>query len=283
MVMNWKDAQGEPVLVGWKQSLNQERQDYKQAKMSKDQLAVTEERIIRELSQRIRKEIGVKDKFFQLGDVIKRKLAQCLGHTLLFYILGNSVGLSAKAIDVEELFTGEPAQDPGHVANIVRLASGGTTIVDLALGLKISKSFKLEDEFAKVDNYWELNNKLNPLGIHRRIQILDRDGLIAIIFSNRGNDYTRLDEHKKAISAFNKAIELDPKLSDAYSNRAGVLLKLGQYSKAISDCAKAIKLDPKNTVAYCNRGGVYVKLDEVSKALSDLNKAIELNPKYAKA
>ena len=45
-------------------------------------------------------------------------------------------------------------------------------MVDLQFRFTLSKPFKLEEEFAEVGNYWELKEKENPLGIHRRIQVL---------------------------------------------------------------------------------------------------------------
>jgi tetratricopeptide (TPR) repeat protein len=285
MVMGWKDTQGEPVLVAWKKSLNQARQDYKEAKISKAQLAKVEENIVKELSQRIRKEISFdfSEKFFDLVDVIKHKQAQCLGYSQLVYIVGNSVGLSVQAIEVVELMTGLLPPEAGHIASIVSLTDGRTMMVDLVASGFISKPFIIEEEFAKIGNYWELKDKTNPLGIHRRIQILDRNGLIADIYSNRGNVYSDLGQLTQAISDYTKAIELNPKLAEAYSNRGTAYDKLGEYTQAISDYNKAIELNPKLAEAYYNRGTAYDKLGQHTQAISDCTKAIELNPKLAQA
>jgi tetratricopeptide (TPR) repeat protein len=285
MVISWKDAQGEPVLVAWKQGLNQARQDYKKAKISKPQLAKLEENIVKELSQRIQKEITADFslKFFDLADVIKHKQAQCLGYSQLLYITGNSVGLSVQAIEVVELTTGLLLPEAGHIASIVTLTDGRTRMVDLAPNGFISKPFLMEEEFAKAGNYWELKDKTNALGIHRRIQILDANGLIGSIYTNRGAFYAKLGQHTQAISHFTKAIELNPKYAKAYSNRGAAYTKLGQHTQAISDYSHAIELDPKFAQAYYNRGVAYVKLGQLPQAISDYTKAIELNPKYADA
>ena len=283
MVSDWKDEQGRPVLVAWKQRLNQARKDYKQAKISKDQLAKVEENIAKELSQRIQKEISddYSMKFWDLADVIKHKQAQCLGYSQLVYILGNAVGLSVQTIDVVEIMGGTLPPETGHIASIVGLTDGRTKMVDL--GRLISKPFKLETEFTKVGNYWELKDKKNPLGIHRRIQILDGNGLIAAIYYNRGYPYADLGQYTKAISDYTKAIELNPKYAEAYSNRGAAYAKLGRHTQAISDYTKAIELNPKYAGAYSNRGVAYDDLGQHTKAISDYTKAIELNPKYAEA
>ena len=58
MVIGWKDKQGRPVLVVWKQKLAEAKKDLKQGKISTDQLALTEASVIRELAQTIKMEVG---------------------------------------------------------------------------------------------------------------------------------------------------------------------------------------------------------------------------------
>jgi len=274
MVSGWRDAQGRPVLVVWRQKLAEAKEADKQGKISKDQLAKVEENITRKLSQRIQKEISYNEKFFDLADVIKHKQAQCLGCSQLFYVLGNSVGLSVKTINVIEQRTGVLID---HVACIVSLTDGKMMMVDLAHGF-VSKPFIIKKEFAKVGNYKELKDRDNPLGIHRRIQILDRSGLIAAIYTNRGVTYGESGQYQKAISYFTKAIELNPKYAETYCNLGKAYAGLGQYPKAISDYTKAIELNPEFAVACNNRGVVYADLGQYPKAISDYTKAIELNP-----
>jgi tetratricopeptide (TPR) repeat protein len=246
MVMGWKDAQGEPVLVAWKKSLNQARQDYKEAKISKAELAKVEENIAKELSQRIQKEIryAFSGKLFDLVDVVKNKQTQCLGYSLLVYILGNSLGLPIKAINVEELMTGLLLPEVSHIASIVSLSDDRTVMVDISQVGFISRPFLMEKEFAKVGNYWELKDPNNPLGIYRKIQVLDRNGLIGSIYCNRGYNYAKLGQHTQAISDCTKAIELNPKFAQAYSNRGAAYCRLGKPEEAKKDLLKAVELNP---------------------------------------
>jgi len=98
-----------------------------------------------------------------------------------------------QAIDVVELMTlGLLPPEADHTASIVSLTDGRTMMLDLVAGGFISKPFIIEEEFTKVGNYLELKDKTNPLGIHRRIQIYERNGLIAAIYSRRGTVYSGL-------------------------------------------------------------------------------------------
>lgn len=283
MISNWRDAQGRPVLTSWKQRLNQTEDEYKQGKISKEQLAKVEENITRELSQRIQKEISFNIKFFDLVDVIKHRQAQCISYSQLVYILGISIGLSVEAIDVEKPFKGVLITGWGHIASIVNLTDGKIMMVDLIPGSFISKPFILEKEYAKDGNYWELKDKDNPLGIHRKFQILDRYMLIAAIYNGRGVVYCESEQYQKAFSCFDKAIKLNPKYACAYINRGTVYYDLGQYAQATSDFTKAIALNPNLTEAYYNRGIAYTKSGKLDQAIPDFTKAIALNPKLTDA
>jgi len=244
MISKWRDAQGRAILTSWKQRLNQTEDEYKQGRISKDQLAKVEENITRELSQRIQKEISFNIKFFDLVDVIKHRQAQCLSYSQLVYILGSSVGLSVEAIDVEKPFNGVLITGRGHIAGIVNLTDGKMMMVDLIPGSFVSKPFIIEKEYTKVGNYWELKDEDNPLGIHRRIQIFDRNGLIAAIYYNRGVAYGNLGQHNQAISDFTRAIELNPEFALAYNNRGVAYAWLGEFAQAKKDLLKAVELNP---------------------------------------
>jgi len=105
----------------------------------------------------------------------------------------------------------------------------------------------------------------------------------AEIYLNRGVDYSQKGEYKRAVSDYNKAIEIDPGFVVAYLNRGFTHSKMGEYEKAISDYTKAIELNPRYAIAYRNRGFVYRKIGENDKAIADYTNAIEIEPKDAVA
>jgi tetratricopeptide (TPR) repeat protein len=59
----------------------------------------------------------------------------------------------------------------------------------------------------------------------------------------RGVARQRRGDLARAVSDYNWAIELNPRLTDAYLNRGAVRYEQGQYDGAIADCAQAIKLN----------------------------------------
>ena len=101
-------------------------------------------------------------------------------------------------------------------------------------------------------------------------------------YAARGFCFAELGDHRRAIDDFGKAIELDPKLALAYAWRGRSYAKfLDDYQRAIDDYDKAIELDPKLEFAYAWRGLAYMMLGDHRRAVKDCSKAIELNPKYA--
>ncbi len=316
MALNWQDDSGRPAIAVWKKQLAQVRNEYAQGRISDDKLARFEQNALKELSQRIRKEIGSGD-FFELGDIIEHKQAQSLGYSQLVYILANSVGLSAKPIAVQELPSGVSPARAGHTACLIKCANGTTAMVDLTWKSIETKPFILDNEFEKVGDFRELKNQNDPLKIHRRIQVLDKDEFLACIYNsrglalsdagrysqavseydkairlnpdlalaynNRGSAHNKMGSYETAIADYNKAIELDPKLAIAYSNRASAFVDSGRFNKAINDCTKAVTLNPGLAAAYVTRASAYIEMEEYENAILDCNKAIELDPQLGRA
>ncbi len=101
-------------------------------------------------------------------------------------------------------------------------------------------------------------------------------------YDGRGITYYYLGQYERALDDYNKSVQLDPSQSGVYNNRGLNYIALGQYKSAIDDCSKAIELDPKDDIAYHNRGYAYYYLGQNDNAIKDYNKAVELNPNYTK-
>jgi tetratricopeptide (TPR) repeat protein len=102
-------------------------------------------------------------------------------------------------------------------------------------------------------------------------------------YFNRGVEFSQKGDFKKAVSDYNKAIDVNPEFVVAYLNRGYSYSRMGEFDKAISDYTKAIELNARYAVAYHNRGFVYRRMGEYDRAIVDLTKAIEIDPKYASA
>ncbi len=102
------------------------------------------------------------------------------------------------------------------------------------------------------------------------------------VYYNRGLAYIKKEQYDLAISDNTKAIELNPMANKAYYNRGLAYHDEGQLDKAFSDYTMAIELNPKDLYSYNNRGNVYRTKGQYDQAISDYTKAIEINPRIAK-
>ncbi|OHB78526.1 MAG: hypothetical protein A2Z25_02125 [Planctomycetes bacterium RBG_16_55_9] len=285
MAWKWKDGLGRPVLVRWKEKLSNTHQEFRDGKITRNQVANIEEDVLEELCKKIKKEFSAK-KIFELSDVIEHRQANCLGYSQLTYIIGNAIGLSVRPIDALDpvvFVEGKGDAKGGHVASIVDLFDGQLVMADMTWFYEVSLAFKLEDQFVKVGNYWELKDKDNPLFIHRRIRLLDRRGLLDGIYNNRGVVFKSKGEYDRAILEFNKAIETDPGFAKPYFNRGNTYADKGEFERAILDYAKAIEIDPKYAMAYMGRGNIFDAKGEHDHAIADHTKSIEINPRFTEA
>ncbi len=84
----------------------------------------------------------------------------------------------------------------------------------------------------------------------------------------------------KALTDFNKAVELDPKNPSFYNNRSKLFIDFLMYKEAIADLEKAIAIDGKYALAYSNLGLAKSYQNAISGS-AELKRAIELEPKSA--
>jgi len=103
----------------------------------------------------------------------------------------------------------------------------------------------------------------------------------ARFYHNWGDDHYRKGEYDRAISNYNKALEIDPRNDAVYLNRGNAYARKGQYDQAISDYGKALEIDPKKEAVYFFRGNANFNKKEYDQAISDYSKALEINPRHA--
>ena len=84
------------------------------------------------------------------------------------------------------------------------------------------------------------------------------------------------EDFKGAITAYNKAIELNPNLPVAYYNRGNAKTSLGQTESAIADYDEALRLNSSYVLVYINRGNAKAQLNRIDEARQDLETALNL-------
>lgn len=102
-----------------------------------------------------------------------------------------------------------------------------------------------------------------------------------------GFDHFQKQEYDKAIAAYQKAVELEPRAVAAY-NMMGMAYRL-RYNqlgdpelkaKEIAAFQKAIDIDPNYWVALVNLGATYYYQGDKAKAAPLFKKALAVNPNH---
>lgn len=97
-------------------------------------------------------------------------------------------------------------------------------------------------------------------------------------YYSQGNRLLTSGRFKDALAFLDKAIAIDPTLTEAYQCKGLALSKLHDYEGALTVFQQVLRLNPKNSPAYCNRGYCYMQLGRLDEALADLNHCLELSP-----
>src|SRR5712671_2419629 len=96
----------------------------------------------------------------------------------------------------------------------------------------------------------------------------------ALSYNQSGSDKYAKGDLDGAISDYDQAILLNPKLAKAYYNRGLAKYDKGALAEAVADYDQAIKLNPKYEDAYVNRGLAKDDLNNADGAIADDTTAI---------
>ena len=91
------------------------------------------------------------------------------------------------------------------------------------------------------------------------------------------------EEAQEYIKLYTASLTFNPKIVEDYIKRGNAYSYIGEHDKAIADYDQAIKLKPNYAKAYCHRGVAHCKKHEYDKAIKDYNEVIKRDPDYAEA
>lgn len=98
-------------------------------------------------------------------------------------------------------------------------------------------------------------------------------------YIDKGWALNSLGDFYQALKEFNRAADIDPLNPWIYVNRGMSYNSLGDYRQGLLNAEKAISVDANISWAYIGRGWAYIGLGNFSQALADLAKASQLEPK----
>jgi tetratricopeptide (TPR) repeat protein len=90
-------------------------------------------------------------------------------------------------------------------------------------------------------------------------------------------------ENQRAMSAYARAVELNPNNLQACFNSGMIQHEEGMLYPALKSYERSLEIDPQQAKIWCNLGALQFQLGEFQKSVESFNKAVELKPDYARA
>lgn len=76
----------------------------------------------------------------------------------------------------------------------------------------------------------------------------------------------RLEQYDDALSAFDNAIEINPKRLDLWQNKAYTLTKLGRFMEVLKCYEVMCQIDPDNAEIWSKKGEIHLALGQINEA-----------------
>ncbi|MBX2853406.1 MAG: tetratricopeptide repeat protein [Rhodobacteraceae bacterium] len=114
------------------------------------------------------------------------------------------------------------------------------------------------------------------------LELLGAKGQAQVLL-NRGVAYTMIDNPRAALSDYDQAAKLYPKLFEIWPNRGEVLMRLRRPAEAYESFDQALRLRPSDRPSLIGRGAALVAAGAPERALIDLDTALSNNPRDATA
>ena len=165
-----------------------------------------------------------------------------------------------------------------------------------------NKEEKKQPQEIKKDEFTLLNDEIvahpeNAALYFRRSQIFMQKNNIKQAFDDINKavtlDSTKIDyflaladicfkglQIQKSIDAYKKAININPKSTEAHMKLSELYLYLKAYPSCLSEANEALKIDKNIAKAYFIKGFAYKETGDTSKAISSFQTAVEIQSEY---
>src|SRR5437867_2753394 len=98
-----------------------------------------------------------------------------------------------------------------------------------------------------------------------------------------GMELARQGKFAEAVAAYEKSLQMDPKIVEAHVSLVPLCGQLGQFAKGEEHFQAAVRLDPKGSAIYFNHGLLLAGQGRFEEAEGAFRKALEINPLYPDA
>jgi tetratricopeptide (TPR) repeat protein len=196
-----------------------------------------------------------------LHSVMDRRQGYCLSLSILYLALGERLGLSLYGVVVPGHFF--VRYDRGRVRFNIETTSNGASPPDAHYITKFNVPDGGRDAI-----YMKSLTKRQTLGC---------------FFNNLGNVYSEIGDLDTARVALERAVAINPGLSESRANLGNIYLQKGRPGDAVQQYQSALELNPSDPKTHGNLGNAYMMLNKLSPAASSYRRAIQLDPNFVDA
>jgi tetratricopeptide (TPR) repeat protein len=195
-----------------------------------------------------------------LHSVMDRRQGYCLSLSILYLALAERLGLDLYGVVVPGHFF--VRYDKGRVRFNIETTSNGASPPD--------------------DHYITKFNV--PDGSYNSIYMknLTKRQTLGCFFNNLGNVYSEIGDTDTAMVALERAVAINPALSESRANLGNIYLQKGRANDAVQQYRSALQLNPSDPKTYNNLGNAYMTLNERNAAAA-YRQAIQLDPNFVDA
>lgn len=193
--------------------------------------------------------------------VWKRKRGYCVTLSMVYLVL-------ARGADIPLVGT----RLPGHFAVMeAGLEEGG--VIETTAGGRPRSRHELYDHFLMSHDAVEEHGAFLS-------ELTDKQ-LFSTVFNNYGGLAVYRGDDATALTAFNRALQLDQRNIEALYNRSGVLMdsqEPGKVQQALFDLNDALEMEPNFYHGYCRRADLLHRFGRMEDANKDLRRARGIFP-----
>jgi tetratricopeptide (TPR) repeat protein len=196
-----------------------------------------------------------------LHSVMDRRQGYCLSLSVLYLALAERLGLDVYGVVVPGHFF--VRYDNGRMRFNIETTSGGANPTDEHYITKFKVPQNRRDTI-----YMKNLTKRQTLGC---------------FFNNLGNVYNDIGDIDTSQRALERAVTINPSLSESRANLGNIYLRKGLVGDAITQYEAALELNPKDPKTYNNLGNAFVQIDLLDRAVASYRQSISLDPNFADA
>jgi protein O-GlcNAc transferase len=98
---------------------------------------------------------------------------------------------------------------------------------------------------------------------------LNKIQTLGCFFNNLGNSYKEVGNIDSSLLALERAVQINPTLSESRANLGNIYLEKGKVNDAINQYREALRINPHDAKTHNNMGNAYVDKDWLNYAVNE--------------